>query len=400
MQVYKAFLKIIQKNIPQLVIYVVVFLFFAVFLANTYTDPTNANFTGAKVNVAFINNDMDSKLVEGLKDYLSQKVNFVNIPDDTQKLQDALFFREVEYIVRVPQGFTEGLLGEKEIKIEKTIVPGSASSIYMDSLINKYLNTAKLYIGNIRGLTQDQLISYIDKDLSQQGEVMMFNPNLEKSQNQKRAYYFNFLAYSLFAVLILGVSAVMMVFNSTDLKRRNLCSPLKLRNMNFQMVLGNISFAAIAWFVMVFASFIMYGSFMFTAKGLLFILNSFIFTLAALSISFLIGSVIKSRNAMSAVSNVVSLGTCFISGVFVPQALLGKTVLKIASFTPTYWYVKSNNAIASMDNIKMENIAPIFTDMLIMIGFALTVLAVTMVVIKQKSMGQRDGLGSLKKLSF
>ena len=393
MQVYKAFFKIVQKNIPQLVIYVALFLFFAIFLANTYTDPTNINFTETKVNIAFINHDTDSIIVDGLKNHLRENANIVELPDDAQSLQDALFFREVEYIVRVPEGFTKELLEGKEIQLEKTILPGSASSVYMDNLINKYLNTAKLYIGNIKDLTQERLISHIDKDLSQEGEVMMFNPDLEKTRNVKRAYYFNFLAYSLFAVLILGVSSVMVVFNNADRKRRNLCSPLKLRNMNYQMILGNISFAVLAWLIMISASFIMYGSFMFTVKGLLFILNSFTFTLSALSISFLIGNLIKSKNAMSAVSNVASLGTCFISGVFVPQEFLGKDVLKIASFTPTYWYVKSNHAIANTENMKMANLMPIFTNMLIMIGFALTVLAVTLVVIKQRSMGQRDGLG-------
>lgn len=125
---------------------------------------------------------------------------------------------------------------------------------------------------------------------------------------------------------------------------------------------------------------------MFTVKGLLFLLNSFVFTLAVLSISYLIGNVVKSKSAMYAAANVFSLGTCFISGVFVPQALLGKTVLTIASFTPTYWYVKSNNDIANMVNFKIEKLMPIFVNMLIIIGFAVAVLAVTLVVIKQKRM--------------
>ena len=87
---------------------------------------------------------------------------------------------------------------------------------------------------------------------------------------------------------------------------------------------------------------------------------------------------------MSAASNVVSLGTCFISGVFVPQDFLGKSVLTLASFTPNYWYVKSNDSIASLVNFNMENLAPIFLNMLIVIGFAVAVLTVTLVVIKQK----------------
>lgn len=386
MQVYKAFFKIIYKNLSQIIIYIVVFISLAVALANTSTKAVNTNFSETKVNIVFINHDNNSRLVEGLKNYLSKNANIVNIPEDTKKLQDALFFREVEYIVKVPKGFTNGLLRGEILQLEKTTVPGSTSKIYLDNILNKYLNTVKVYTSAMENLSEEQLLSYVDNDLAQKTEVKLSSTLGEVSKNEKITFYFNYLAYSLFSILILGVCSVMIVFNNTDLKKRNFCSPIKLRNMNFQMILGNFSYAVLAWFAMIFTSFIMYGSYMFTAKGMLFLLNSLIFTLVALSISFLIGNIIKSKGAMSAAANVVSLGTCFISGVFVPQALLGKTVLTIASFTPNYWYVRSNNIIVNLVNFSMENLTPIFLNMLIMLGFAAAMLSVTLVVIKQKRM--------------
>lgn len=386
MQVYKAFFKIIKKNLFQIMMYVVIFISLTIALANTSTNPVNTNFTETKVKIAFINHDNDSKLVEGLKTYLSKNAKIVDLPDEIQKLQDALFFREVEYIVKVPKGFGEGLLIGKPLELEKTTVPGSTSEIYLDSIINKYLNTAKTYKDNMENLSQEQLMTYVEKDLAEKTGAQLKTSQDETSKNEKRALYFNFMAYSLYAILILGVCSVMIVFNNTDLKKRNNCSPVKLRRMNYEMILANLSFAIITWFVMVLASLILYGSYMFSGKGLLFLLNSFIFTFAVLSISFLLGNIINSKGAMSAAANAVSIGTCFISGVFVPQALLGKTVLKVASFTPNYWYVKSNNTIANMANFNMENLAPIFLNMLIILGFAVAILSVTLVLIKQKRM--------------
>lgn len=388
MQVYKAFFKVIYKNLSQIMIYVFVFLFVTILVTKTYESPVNTNFTETKVKVVFINHDKNSKLMEGFKDYLSKNADLVNIPDDTKKLQDALFFRQAEYIIKVSEGFTESLLNGSPIKLERTEVPGSTTGIYMDNIINKYLNTVKTYNSNIKNLSQEEIISNTDKDLSENTEVEMKSSVKQPDKTEKSAYYFNYLAYSLFAILILGVCAVMMVFNDSDLKKRNLCSPVKQKSFNFQMILGNLSFAVLTWFIMIFASFIMFGSYMFTANGLLLLLNSLVFTLAALSISFLIGNVIKSRGAMSAAANVVSLGCCFISGVFVPQVLLGKTVLKMASFTPTYWYVKANNEIVNLENFKIENLQPIFNGMLIILGFAAAVLAVTISVIRQKRMGE------------
>lgn len=384
MQVYKAFFKIIFKNLNQIMIYVVVFLSLAIALANTNANPRGVNFTEAKVNIAFINQDTDSRFIMGLKDYLSKNTNIVSITDDTQKLQDALFFRQVDYIVKVPKGFTAGLLRGEPLQLERTTVPGSTSEIFIDNMINKYFNTAKLYTGSLENLSEEQLVSYINKDLTQNTDVKMYNSVDDTANNEKRAYYFNYMAYTLFSVLILGVCSVMLVFNNSDLKKRNLCAPIRLRSMNFQMIMGNITYAVLAWFIMVLAGLVMYGRYMFTIHGLLLLLNSFVFTLAALSISFLLGNILKSRGAMSAAANVFSLGTSFISGVFVPQAFLGKNVLRIASFTPNYWYVKSNNSIANIVNFNMENLAPIFFNMLVVIGFAVAILAVTLVVIKQR----------------
>lgn len=384
MQVYKAFFKVIMKNRAQILIYLVVFMVLALVLSSAYNPPQDTDFTKVKVNIAFINDDGDSQLVAGLKNYLGENANLVAIPDDTQKLQDALFFRQVEYILRVPEGFTQDMLSGKNIQLEKTTVPNSTSNIYMDLLINKYLNTVKTYTTYLPGLSQDDLTQYLEKDLAKQSKVTMISNGTHSVYAEKSGYYFNYLSYSLLAILILGVCSVMLVFNNTDLKRRNLCSPIRSADMNFQMVLGNLSFAVITWLVLVSASFIMYGSFMFTATGLLLLLNSFVFTLVALSISYLIGNLVKSRGAMSAMANVFALGTSFISGVFVPQELLGANVLTISSFTPTYWYVKANNEITAAVSFNPDNLSSIFTSMLLVLGFGVAVLGMTLVLIKQK----------------
>lgn len=385
MQVYKAFFKIIFKNLSQIMIYIVIFIFLTAFLANT-NDATNTDFTETRVNIAVINHDSDTVLVEGLRDYLAENSNMINIPDDTKELQDALFYRKVEYIVTVPDGFSSRFLSENPLQLEKTTIPGSAKSVFFDTLINKYLNTARTYLDNMGNLSRRQLLNYISQDLSQETVVKVNTSGKEPSKNESLSYYFNYMAYSLYAVLILGVSSVMMVFNDPDLKRRNLCSPVKLHKINLQLILGNLTFSVVVWFILIFMSFVMYGNDMFTGKGLLLLLNSFIFTFTVLSISYLIGNVIKSKGAMSAAANVVALGTSFISGVFVPQALLGKTVLKIASFTPNFWYVKSNNSIVSLANFNMKNLTPIFLNMLVLIGFAAALLSITVLLTKQQRM--------------
>jgi len=93
---------------------------------------------------------------------------------------------------------------------------------------------------------------------------------------------------------------------------------------------------------------------------------------------------VKSHNAIPAVNNVVTLGLCFISGVFVPMELIADSVLRIASFTPTYWFVKANNQIAKLTQFDFANLEPIFTSMLIQICFALAFFAAALVANKKR----------------
>lgn len=67
-----------------------------------------------------------------------------------------------------------------------------------------------------------------------------------------------------------------------------------------------------------------------------------------------------------------------------PQAYLGYTVITIARFNPTHWYVKANNEISILVNYSKENLTPIIMSILIVFGFTLAILAVTLVVMKQK----------------
>ena len=385
MQVYKAYFKIIKKNIGQLSIYLIIFLLFAIIFGKVSTSTKDTDFESTKVNISIINKDENSKLISGLRDYLKENANIVDVGTSKEDLQDALFFREAEYIITIPKGFTKEILkGNKDINIEKTVIPNSTSEIYMDNLINRYLNTVKMYTSTIDNISQAKLVSNVNKDLSHTTDVKIKTYDNDYSNNASCANYYNFFAYSMFAVLILGISLVMISFNNKDLKRRNLASSLSMKNMNIQMVFANITYAVVVWFVMIIASFIMFKNYMFTINGLLSLLNSFVFTLAALSISILISNLVTSRNALSAVVNVIALGSCFISGVFVPQQYLGDTVLSIAKFNPTYWYVKANDDIAILVNYSNENMRPIFMSMIIVLGFALAVYAVTLVVIKQK----------------
>jgi ABC-2 type transport system permease protein len=195
-------------------------------------------------------------------------------------------------------------------------------------------------------------------------------------------YYFNYLAYAILGVMIMGVTSFMMAFNDTDLANRNQCSPLKPLNMNLQVLLGNAAFAAAVWAAMCAMVFLIYGRLPVNSGTALLCLNALVITIVALSIGFLAGKFIRNPGVQSAVTNVVALGISFISGVFVPQELLGSTVLGIARFTPTYWYVKAVGDIRDIVTFNFQSVLPVLYSMLIQLGFAAAIFTLALVLAK------------------
>ena len=384
MQVFKVYFKIIKANMGQMSIYLIVFLAISVLYSTMATTKVEQSFSQTKTNVAFINLDENTALLTGFKEYLSKSANFIDIENNEDKLQDALFFRDVEYIVTVPVNFTKNFLQGKPVELQKTVVPNSTTRMYVDMSINKYFNMAKVYVNNIPGITEENLVKEISKGASTETTVQLKSFGVKKQNNGFAVASFNYLAYSLFSVLILGVSSISMVFNNKNLKRRNLCSPMKNRSFNLQLIMGNLVFALASYGIMASFGFILNREHMMSYNGLLLCINALVFTIAALSISFLVGLLIKNRNAQSAIANVLALGFSFISGVFVPQEFLSDKAMAIASFTPTYWYVKANNAIGTLSNFNFDNLSPIFIYMLVELGFAMAIFSVALVVSKQK----------------
>ena len=216
MQVFKVFFKIIKANMWQMSIYLIVFLGMSIAMSASSSTKSSESFTQTKTNIAFINLDKNTALTKGFKEYLSRYVNFIDVEESQEKLQDALFFRDVEYIVTIPKDFTENFLQGKPVELEKIIVPSSTTSMYVDMAINKYFNMARVYVNNLPGITEENLVKEVAKGASAGTKVQLKSFGDKKQNNAFSVAFFNFLAYSLFSILILGVSSISMVFNDKN----------------------------------------------------------------------------------------------------------------------------------------------------------------------------------------
>lgn len=385
MPVFKLCLKLFLKNWISVSIYVGIFLLISVIIAATTMNEQQSGFAQEKTRIALID-DEKTPLTEGFRRELARSADFVSIPDDTEKLQDALFFRQVTYILRIPEGFTEDIMHGGSMQIEKTAVPGSAENTYIDISVQQYWNLARLYAKHVPDLTEQQLAERLKHDLSGETQVSLQDREQAKTSNSFSMYYFNFFAYTITAVLIMGISTVMIVFNKRDLRRRLFASPMSSASYNAQLLLANLLFALVSLLVLVGFCFVLDSGSFGTQNMVYLFMNAAALTACMTSLSFLIGMLIDNMNALSAVCNIVTLGLSFISGVFVPQEFLNDTVLKIASFTPTYWYVEANADIAKLTRFSWTDLQPVFYNMAILLIFTLVFTALSLVAGKKKRM--------------
>ena len=110
-------------------------------------------------------------------------------------------------------------------------------------------------------------------------------------------------------------------------------------------------------------------------------LNTALMLGIALSLSYLVGLFIKNSNMLSGVSNLLSLGMCFLCGAFVPMSIMNKNVLKIAQLLPVYWYESINETLARYKTLSASAATEIWKSMgieaMFVAAFVFMILAVS-----------------------
>ncbi len=385
MQVFKVYYKILGTQIVSVLIYAGLFLMLTIIFTGNITDPKE-QFVMRKVPVMVINEDGESSLIRGFLNYLEDYVTFVQPKENDLAIRDALYNREVSYILTIPSGFTSGFYSDGDTRLTKRTAPDSMEAISIDTAVDNYFNISKVYLNYMPGASEEEIINYVKANLLKQTEVKLNTKITDEvnAGNSINKYYFNYLGYIMIAIFVLSVGMVMFSFHDQDIRRRHFASPITVTNLNVQLILANLLFVMLYVVFFITAGYILNKNRVLNMNTMLFWLNFLIFALVILSVSYLIGISVKSHKAIAAISTAASVGIAFLSGMFVPQELLGAPVLKVASFTPAYWFVKANNAIETVTQASWSQLSDIASYMAIQLGFAAAIISIALVVSKRK----------------
>lgn len=378
MTVFKTFLKVLNKCKGTIIMYTIILVAFGIF--NMKTSDNQTNFVASKPDILIINNDVEEGITKNLIEYMKKNSEIIEVADNEVARNDALFYRDVNYIIYIPENFREDFLNQKNPKIEIKST-GDYQASLAEMMLERYIRIANTYTSTLN--SEEEIISSINETLEKETKTELTS-KLDTDNLSKMAFYYNFANYSMLAGCVYVICIILSSFKSEMIRKRTTISSMNYKKYNIQLLLSNSLFAFVLALVYAGLSFILIGDTMFTLNGLFSIINLFVLTLCALTIAFLIGNLLSNKEAINGIVNVVALGSSFLCGSFVPMEWLPDSILKIAHILPSYYYVKNNEILKEMEVFNLETLEPILMNMVIMIAFSLVFILITNVITKKK----------------
>ena len=385
MRVFKGFFIVLRQNLYLVLLYLGIFLgiFLAFQAANQGKDPVS--FTPERLQVAVIDRD-GSSLSKGLSEYLGNYQDLVDIEDDPAVIQEELFYRNVYYVVIIPENFgTQGF--ENHESLETRAVPGSIQSYYVQQQINGYFNGIRVLEEG--GFSREEAVERVLETTGVSAEVVLEDQSGYGGEWPGFAYMFRYLPYVMLAVCSYCMSYMLLEFRRKEIRQRMQCTPISTQVQNLQLLFGFLLMGTVFWAVCVLVTAgVSRAAFFKDSNKAYYLLNSFLLMLVSLAVAFFIGSIVKNgKSAQAAVNglvNVISLGMCFLCGVFVSLDLMDETVRKAARFLPVYWYEVNNTLLAEHTSLNAAQMQQLLEGYGLLVLFAAALVGAGMVISKMR----------------
>lgn len=376
MTVFNTFWKVINKYKGTIILFTVMLVAFGGI--NTTSSNNSLDFTNDKPDIIIINNDQNKGLTKNLISYLKENTNVKNIKEE--EIDDALFYRQVNYIIYIPKNYRNDILSGINPKIDiKTT--GDYDSSLAEMILTRYLKTQEVYSKTTSN--EQELIEKINTNLKTKSEVSITSTvNTDKTSKVSR--YYNFASYSIMYTIIFIICMVLSSFNEKVIKKRTIISSMNYKSHNKLILKASFLYSIIVWLLFMILGIILFPDTVISLRGLIYTINAFIFTFASLTLALLISSLSSNKNIITGIANVVCLGSAFLCGAFIPTTWLPETVIKVSRVFPTYWYVNSNDLLSNLEKINLNSLEPIIINMLVVLLFSLIFIVLTNIISKKK----------------
>ncbi len=383
MQVFKLFFKLLKSNIGVIIMYFSIFLTVALVVSDTMSKDSEKNMQETELTLTIIDED-EGSFAKALKEYFGEGNEIVEMEYDETAILDKLYWRNLDYALIIPKGFEESLLDasveDMELKCMK--VPGYFDATFFESELSMYMTklTSLVVAGYSIEDAQDALLELKEEEINVQ--LASF---INENQNDKTTMFINYVPYLFITLGMNGIGLILLTFNAPLVKARMECGSTTLKARMSGLIAGIVVYGLLMMTtVLIVVAIISKGSIFTDIRLPYFVLNMFAMLIFSLSLGFFTGTVAKNQDVINGLVNVISLGLCFLGGIFVPCEFFGESVLKVARFAPTYWYSISNSSIGAMTKMTSVLAKEIFWQTGLILGYALVVFAITIVIVANK----------------
>ena len=385
MQVFKAALKVFLKHKAYIMVYMVALSFMAIFIGLSVAGTQEDEFATERPNIAIIDRD-GSELSKGISGFLGDHAEQLELEDSRRAMQDAIAQDRADYIVIIPEGFggdfvSYALNGSTAPVLETVVRVESISASMMSNLANEYLNTLRLFLSSGTAQAQGEAIALTNSVMEHEAAATMVFFGESAPPSQQWVLFMQFSSYTIMLTIIVCVGVLLAAFNKTEVRRRNLSSPINTLSMNLQLAAACVVVALIAWTWVSLVGLAVFGQslvgvdFRIIGLGLLALLA---FCSVALSIGFLFGQLTTSEIVLNAAGNITGLALSFLGGVWVAIDFLGESVVAIARFIPSFYYNSALLAASNLHEFTGSSITPILMDVGIVLLFAAAIFAIAL----------------------
>lgn len=378
MPVFKAFYKCVLKRISVVIIYVSIFAAICIIMSQTANLNKTYDFKAEQLKIAVFDYD-NTPESNALYEYLADTQQLVNISDDKETIADELFYRNIDYVLIIPNGFSADYTSLENIK-----QAGSTSAYYMDNIINTYLKIFSAY--TVAGYSADEARQLTKQSLNTGSSAEILTEENQSDDLVVSTYiknFFQYLPYIFMAVIMISMGGILIIFREKNINFRMKCSALSVTRRNAELSSACISYSLLLWCIFMMLAAVLYRQHLFTVNGAMFMLNSIVFLLFTVSITYLVSLFAKNDNTMNVWSNILGLGMSFICGIFIPAEVLSSSVIAISQFFPASWYIKALKICSSYSN-NLSDLRTYFGYLGIQLLFTIACFSAALVVSKYK----------------
>ena len=367
MTVFKTFWKVVNKYKGTIIGYTIMLIIFGTI--NMSSNDVTSTFKESKPDVIIVNND-NTTLASGLVKFFKENANIIQVKNTKTAIDDAIFYRDASYVIYIQKGYEESILsgGDGNIEIKSS---GDYTSNLAQLLLTRYIKTIKI------------LIKKVNSTLKSNTKVNLTN-KINTTELTRLSRYYNFASYTLIAVIVFIICLVLASFNKSVLRKRIVVSSMNYKVHNRYILLASTLYSVFVVILYSLLSFIVFGNLAFSERGLIYILNTFVFSFTALCMALLISTLVKSKEAISGIVNVVSLSQAFLCGAFIPVMWLPNSVIKMAHIFPAYWYINTNDLLTEIEVLSFSNLKPVWINMVILIIFGIIFIILNNIVSRRK----------------